>query len=594
MRCWSWFWWCLLGWFAGWAMLPVTASAQPSLRAYLSDSVTEVNQPVQLQIEVANGHPKEPPNFRVDGLSISFAGQATKVQNFNLQATTSVIFTYVVTPTRTGSFLIPSVPVIVDGRTYQTPQLELQVTQAGTGNAGGSEQPFFGELIVPKDSAYVGEQIPIELRFYFDHRISFQPYPQGQLPIIDGDGFVTRRYPEPIEKRQVINGKEFSVLIYKTAISGVKAGKLELHSAYQEFLLHLPLTRRRPNGFDDFFDQAPFADLFDSGPRKDVKVETNGTTLDIKPLPSAGRPPNFSGAVGQFTVASSIQPRRAKVGDPVTLRVEVRGLGNFDRMEEPTLTETKGWHSYHPSEDITLLDDVGVSAVKTFNFPLTAETVTTRSPEVVLSYFDPVAETYAEAKAPPISVEITGLPINHAPPSVSAGNGEPADKPPGSDDGTGGLRTIQSKPLPIGSFQSVLDRPAFWYGQLIPAIVFLAWFLLNVARQFYGSYGPELRYRYERHQRLRQLNAADPKTALDAAKRLIELRALIRARGRGPHQQADYLLDRNDAPEELKWSLRHALRQREEVAFSAGPRATWSEEERRKIKEAIRQWEALP
>jgi hypothetical protein len=530
----------------------------------------------------------------VDGLSITFTGQATKIQNLNLQATTSVIFSYAVTPSRSGSFLIPSVPVLVDGRTYQTPQLELQATQGGTGNAGANDQPFFGELIVPKDSAFVGEQIPIELRFYFDRRISFQPYPQGQLPIIDGDGFVTRRYPEPIEKRQIINNKEFSVLIYKTAISGVKAGKLELHSAYQEFLLHLPLTRHRPNGFDDFFDQAPFADLFDSGPRKDVKVETNGMTLEIKPLPTAGRPPNFSGAVGQFTVAASIQPRRAQVGDPVMLRVEVRGLGNFDRMEEPALTETKGWHTYHPSEDITLLDDVGVSAVKTFNFPLTAEAVTTRSPQVVLSYFDPVAEAYAEAKAPPVAVEITGSPLNHALPPVSAGNGEPVDKPAGGEDGNGGLHAIQLKPLPVGSFQSVLDRPVFWYTQLIPATVFLLWLLLTTGRQLYGTYAPELRYRYERHQRLRQLDAADPKTALDAARRLIELRALIRNRGRGPYQQADYLLDRKDAPEELKWNLKQALRRREEVAFSAGGQTAWSEEERQKIKEAIRQWEALP
>ena len=119
-------------------MLPGSASAQPSLRAYLSDSVTEVNQPVQLQIEVANGHVQGPPDFKVDGLSITFTGQATKIQNLNLQATTSVIFSYVVTPTRPGSFRIPSVPVIVDGRTCQTPQLELQVSQAGTGNGGGN------------------------------------------------------------------------------------------------------------------------------------------------------------------------------------------------------------------------------------------------------------------------------------------------------------------------------------------------------------------------------------------------------------------------------------------------------------------------
>lgn len=590
----GWFWWCLLGCFLGWLALPLTSSAQPALRAYLSDSAAEVNQSVQLQIEVANGHPLAPPNFHVDGLSITFAGQATKIQNLNLQATTSVIFTYVVTPTRPGSFVIPPAQVIVDGQAYQTPQLALQVTQGGTGNAGGNEQPFFGELIVPKDAAFVGEQIPIELRFYFDRRISFQPYPQGQLPIIDGDGFVTRRYPEPIEKRQVINNKEFSVLIYKTAISGVKAGKLELHSAYQEFLLHLPLTRHRPNGFDDFFDQAPFADLFDSGPRKDVKVETNGVTLEIKPLPTAGRPPNFSGAVGQFTVTSSLQPRRTKVGDPITLRVEVRGLGNFDRMEEPSLTQTKGWHTYHPAEDVAVLDDVGVSAVKTFSFPLMAEAVTTQSPEVVLSYFDPVAEAYAEAKAPPVPVEITGSPINHSSPPVAAGNGEPADKLSNGDEASGGLRAIQLRPAPIGSFQSVLDRPTFWYAQLLPATVFLAWVLLNLGRQFYTSYGLELRYRYERHQRLRQLDAPDPKTALDAAMRLIELRTLIRSRGQAPHQQADYLLDRKGTPEELKWRLKHALRLREEVAFSAGGPTAWSEEERRQIKEAIRQWEALP
>src|SRR5690349_4582833 len=174
-------WWYLLGCFIGF-VTSAAASAQPSLRAYLSDSMTEVNRPVQLQIEVANGRPNAPPNFQVEGLSISFAGQATKVQSLNLQATTSVIFTYVVTPTRPGSFLIPPVQVVVDGQAYQTPKLALQATQNGVGNSGANnDQPFFGELIVPKDSAFVGEQVPIELRFYFDHRISYQPYPQGQL-----------------------------------------------------------------------------------------------------------------------------------------------------------------------------------------------------------------------------------------------------------------------------------------------------------------------------------------------------------------------------------------------------------------------------
>ncbi|MBV9489089.1 MAG: protein BatD [Verrucomicrobia bacterium] len=572
------------------------ASGPPLLRAYLSDSATEVNQPVQLQIEVANGRPGEAPHFQVEGLTISLAGQVTKIQTLNFQAITVIIFNYVVTPNRPGSFVIPPVQVVVDGKAYQTPKLTLNVTQGNSAGpkTGGNDQPFFGELIVPKESAFVGEQVPIELRFYFDHRISYQPYPQGQLPIIDADGFVTRRYPEPIEKRQFLNGKEFSVLIYKTAISGVKAGKLELHSAYQEFLLRLPLSRRRPNGYDDFYDQAPFADLFDSGPRKDVKVETNGATLEIKALPSAGRPANFSGAVGQFAISSSIQPTRASVGDPVTLHVEVRGLGNFDRMEEPVLTETKGWRAYHPTEDLTPLDDVGVSAVKVFNYLLAAEAPVKQSPVVVLNYFDPVAETYVQVKAPPVPVEISGQPENRGAPPPAANNGEVAAKAPGSDETGGTLRGIHLQAAPVGSFQSVLDRPIFWYTQLIPAAIFLVWVLLKSAGHLHGRYGSELRYRYERFQRLRQLDAPDPQTALAAAMRLIELRPLIRTHGRGIREEADHVVDRTEAPEELKRKLKWVLRLREAFAFSVNPQAAWSEEERKEVKNAIRQWEALP
>ena len=105
----------------------------------------------------------------------------------------------------------------------------------------------------------------------------------------------------------------------------MKAGRLELHSAYQEFLLRLPYVHHRSDAFDDFPGQLPFPDLFDSGPRKDVKVETNGISVEVKPLPEAGRPANFSGAVGQFAIRSEADPVQARGGDPVTLRVEVRG-----------------------------------------------------------------------------------------------------------------------------------------------------------------------------------------------------------------------------------------------------------------------------
>ena len=109
------------------------------------------------------------------------------------------------------------------------------------------------ELVVPKESAYVGEQIPIELRFYFNQRMQYQPYPQGQYPLIDGEGFVTKKYPEPTEKQFESNGRLYHVVVYKTGLTGVKPGKLELQSATQSFLVSSPFGMRSAPGFIDPF-----------------------------------------------------------------------------------------------------------------------------------------------------------------------------------------------------------------------------------------------------------------------------------------------------------------------------------------------------
>ena len=243
----------------------------------------------------------------------------------------------------------------------------LNVIHENSNNAGqptASDKLYFAELVIPKESAYVGEQIPIELRFYFNQRMQYQPYPQGQYPLIDGEGFVTKKYPEPTEKHFESNGRMYHVVVYKTGLTGVKPGKLELESATQSFLVSSPFGMRSAPGFID-----PSEDF----QQQVVDVKTNGATIDIKPLPTAGRPATFSGAVGDFSLATSAQPTKGRTGDPVSMKVEIKGFGNFDRMEQPTLTNTEGWRTYQPSEETQAMDDLGLSAVKTFYFPLVAE-----------------------------------------------------------------------------------------------------------------------------------------------------------------------------------------------------------------------------
>ena len=61
----------------------------------------------------------------------------------------------------------------------------------------------------------------------------------------------------------------------------------------------------------------------------------------MKPLPvERSRPPDFSGAVGQFKFTAEGNPNRVKIGDPVTMKMKVTGSGNFDRMS--------GTHAHRP------------------------------------------------------------------------------------------------------------------------------------------------------------------------------------------------------------------------------------------------------
>ena len=85
---------------------------------------------------------------------------------------------------------------------------------------------------------------------------------------------------------------------------------------------------------DDFFDEMgpnPFAQYTQP---QEVTIRSDPAILEVKPLPP-GAPPSFSGAVGSFSMTSEANPKRVQVGDPITIKAEIAGRGNFDRVDAP-------------------------------------------------------------------------------------------------------------------------------------------------------------------------------------------------------------------------------------------------------------------
>src|SRR3984893_6298004 len=103
------------------------AAVETWVCASLSEAVTDVDHPVQLEIKVENARITRPPIVSAQGLSINFAGTSSRTQILNFQASSITTFTYIVTPTKAGVLESPSISVSAGGKDYRTSSLVLKV-----------------------------------------------------------------------------------------------------------------------------------------------------------------------------------------------------------------------------------------------------------------------------------------------------------------------------------------------------------------------------------------------------------------------------------------------------------------------------------
>jgi len=265
-----------------------------------------------------------------------------------------------------------------------------------------------------KTNAYVGEMIPGVVRVGFNVRTPVESLGNGAE--ITGQGFTAQKMREPRQTIETINGKTYQIFTFKTALSPARSGKIEVGPVQVNAVVRIPRQQPRNNQMPrDLFDMNdPFMDnffrtdpFFTPSTPQEVKLKSQAVTLDVKSLPP-NAPPDFGGAVGNFTLSSNANPKTAQVGDPITVTSTIIGRGNFDRVTAPTLEDEKGWHKYPPSSDFKQDDDVGISGTKTFETVLSANERKDKIPSQVFTFFDPAKEQYVTLRTEPIAARVTG------------------------------------------------------------------------------------------------------------------------------------------------------------------------------------------
>jgi hypothetical protein len=559
-------------------ILILSASApagELSASAQFSSSTAAVGEAVELQITVQGTQKAEPPELKADGLSIQFRGTQKAFNMTNGDVTSSAIFTYIITPLKEGTWTFPAIALEAAGKQISTAPVTLTVSGSaghsgggatihapgslsGSASAGGPQnlQIATAEWVTPKTTAYVGETVPVELRLYVNPKIRCQ---LQQMPALSGDGLLFAPIPQPQQKRVTKDGHEWEMVTFKTAFVPVKSGSLALPAVDIHALAVLPVQRpapqRRsgvPHGFEQFFSDAFNDPFFDNAfqQQQAVTIRPQLVELEIKPIPEAGKPQDFSGAVGNFTLKTEAAPLRVSPGDPVTLKAMVSGTGSFDRMGAPILSGSQGWRVYPPSGKFEPGDDLGLTGTKTFEMAVIPEAPARELPPLRFTFFNPATAQYETLTGNPLPVIVEGAAIAAQPPGAATAQNSAVGLPLKPENATanptigGASSALEAGSQPAAleyirvdagretRFAPVWHTPVFWAVQAgtLAALLLLGGWQWRRQRLKNGPVRLAAKWRQTKAETLRQLRSTETAAAdfYRAAVRAIQLETALR------------------------------------------------------------------
>ena len=287
---------------------------------------------------------------------------STQIINGNYSSTNSITYTYILMPKEEGTFTISGATIIADGESMKSNSVKIKVLPQDQANGVGgnnssagrgiSQRPsvsgdkisgkdLFITATVSKANVYEQEAILLTYKVYTVLNLTGL---LGKMP--DLKGFHTQEVELPRSKTfslEHYNGRNYKTVVWSQYILfPQQSGNLEIPSITYEGVIAQQIHSDDP--FDAFFN----------GGSNYVETKKNVATpklvIHVSPLPS-GKPANFSGAVGEFSVNSSISTKELKTNDAVTIKLVISGTGNMKLISTPEAVFPKDFEVYDPKVD---------------------------------------------------------------------------------------------------------------------------------------------------------------------------------------------------------------------------------------------------
>ena len=396
-------------------LLTISFAQDVTLTATVSSNIMTVDDRFEYSVEVSGKSTSLPdvefPDFS-DFYVLSGPNSSTSIQFINGTMTSSKTLSFIMQPRAEGKYTIGKASIKVDGKTFSSKEIIITV-QKGSSKPQQSQpqtpknrqdpevsgQDLFLKTEVSRANVYIGQQITVEYKLYF--RVNIRNYERPKPP--KNAGFWTEELNLPNRPRQeteVINGVAYNVAtIYKVALFPTQVGELTV-DPMQIKLEILVKDQRRRSFFDSFFDD-PF------GRTVQKTIAGKPVKINVKPLPVAGKPADFNGAVGDYQFDVSVDKTETQTNEAIVLKLKLRGQGNIKLIEIPKPEIAGNIEKYDPKMSTNIDNANIISGSKSAEYILIPRVEGEYEiKSISFSYFDPGTKKYKTISSRPIRLKI--------------------------------------------------------------------------------------------------------------------------------------------------------------------------------------------
>lgn len=378
-----------------------TLGAQVQFEARVSKSTLGLNERLRIDFMMnVDGDNFVQPSF--DGFRI-VAGPSQQVSQswVNGRSSFEKAYSYILLPNKKGTLVIKSAAIEYNGQIYKTAPVKINVTDAQEQPRDPNDSPISADenlyLVadVSKANPYVNEPTTVVYKLYFAN-IGISNFRELSKPKYNDFWSQNIEIKQLVAEEGQFKGQNYRyIVLKKVVLYPQKSGRLKIEPLSLEIDVQLPTNRR------DMFGRMVLTET-------SKRVSAGGKTINVKPLPEAGKPENFNGAVGNFDFKVMPSKTNLKHGESLDLVVSVTGKGNLKlfTLPKPVVPNALEMYDAVHSEDIStpLSGMAGKSSDSYTIIPQYRGNYPVKPME--FSYFDLSSGTYKTIKSPEVMINV--------------------------------------------------------------------------------------------------------------------------------------------------------------------------------------------